>query len=356
MPLRKHFPDRLPVAFRPYPSETLSSWMSRAASVYGLSLTELLAECCDWNWSTCEFMDVHLNAMNCFALECLLGCRAEEILACTVSGTSPDLLPLWISHVSPSWNDSERKTVLNAGFRPAVCGYCLAEDLDTGRSQHVRLSWYCSVTTMCPSHRTPLRQCCHDFIPVSDSCGHHREHHTRLHCGSCSHMVDDFSLSGRIDEIACASLANFESALCRAISGKHVSIFSGVAVPGDSLLQFVQDVVWALMRPVQGTPHRIVHALQRDPFRMPFGFNTPVEVSHWLSFGSLPLRRCLLAVVAGILQPENPLWPADFGTLGVGTRRFWRLLRERMSPSAVTELFDRAEQWHPTLYDRSGFY
>ena len=209
---------------------------------------------------------------------------------------------------------------------------------------------------MCPSHRTPLRQCCHDFIPVSDSCGHHREHHTRLRCGSCSHMVGDFPLSGRIDEIACASLANFESALCRAISGKHVSIFSGVAVPGDSLLQFLQDVVWALMRPVQGTPHRIVHALQRDPFRMPFGFNTPVEVSHWLSFGYLPLRRCLLAVVAGILQPENPLWPADFGTLGVGTKRFWRLLRERMSPSAVTELIDRAEQWHPTLYDRSGFY
>lgn len=328
--------------------------MSRAASVYGLSMTELLADCCEWNRSASEFMDIQLNVMDSFALECLLGCEAGQILACTISGTFPDLLPFWINHVSPGWNMSENRTILAPGFRPAVCGYCLADDLDTGRSQHVRLSWYCSVTTICPLHRIPLRQCCQNFTPVSQSRGHHVQYRARLRCGSCSQFLDDFSSS--VDVFACASLANFESALRAAISGKHVSMPTGIALPGSSLLQFVQDMVWALMRPVQGTPHRIVHALQRDPFRMPFGFNTPVEVSHWLSFGSLLLRRCLLAVIAGLLQPENPLWPPDFGTLGVGTRKFWRLLRERMPPSVAAELSERAEQWHPILCDMSGFY
>lgn len=354
MPLRKHFRDMLPVAFRPFPGEALSSWMSRAASIYGLSMTELLAECCEWNRSACEFMDVHLNATDSFALECLLGCGTGQILACTIAGTFPDLLPQWINQVSPGWNLSEHRTVLKPGFRPAICSYCLAEDLDCGRSQHVRLSWYCSVTTICSSHRIPLRQCCQNFMPVSQSCGQHGLHRARLRCASCSHLLDDFL--GRADAFACESLANFESTLRAAISAKHVSMPNGAAIPGRSLLQFVQDLVWALMKPLQGTPHRIVHALQRDPFRMPFGFNTPVDVSHWLSFGSLLLRRCLLAVVAGLLQPENPLWPADFGTLGVGTRRFWRLLRERLSPSAAAELLARAEQWHPILCEMSGFY
>jgi hypothetical protein len=354
MPLRKHFPDRLPVAFRPFPGEALSSWMSRAASVYGLSMNELLAECCEWKRTDSQFMDIHLNASDRFVLECLLGCRTDQILACTITGTSPDLLPLWINRVSPCWNMSEYRTVLKPGFRAAHCGYCLAEDLDSGGSQHVRLSWYCSVTTICPSHRIPLQQCCHNFMPVSQSCGQHEPYRVRLRCGSCAQFLDAFLW--RTDVVACASLANFEPALRAAISGKHVSMPTGITVPGSSLLQFVQDMVWALMRPVQGTPHRLVHTLQRDPFRMPFGFNTPADVSHWLSFGSLPLRRCLLAIIAGLLQPENPLWPADFGTLGVGTRRFWRLMKERMSPSATAELLARAEQWHPILCDTSGFY
>lgn len=192
MPLRKRFPDRLPVAFRPFAGEALSSWISRAASVYGLSMTELLAEFCEWDRSAYEFMDIHLNATDSFALECLLGCETAQILACTISGTSPDLLPLWMNRVSPCWNMSEHRTGLKPGFRAAHCGYCLAEDLDSGGSQHVRLSWYCSVTTICPSHRIPLQQCCHNFMPVSQSCGQRGPYRVRLRCGSCAQFLDDF--------------------------------------------------------------------------------------------------------------------------------------------------------------------
>jgi TniQ len=123
--LKKPYPDRLPLSFRPYPGEALSSWISRAASVYGLSVAELLDECCGWNSSICALIDVQIDAIAIFALKYLLGCRAEEVLACTISGTSPDLLPFWISRVEPGWNISDHRTVLRSGYSPAVCVYCL---------------------------------------------------------------------------------------------------------------------------------------------------------------------------------------------------------------------------------------
>lgn len=68
------------------------------------------------------------------------------------------------------------------------------------------------------------------------------------------------------------------------------------------------------------------------------------------------VRRSLLAVIAGLLQPESPLWPADFGSFGVGTKTLWRLLRERLSSAAIKELSVRAEGWHPILCEEAGFY
>jgi hypothetical protein len=67
------------------------------------------------------------------------------------------------------------------------------------------------------------------------------------------------------------------------------------------------------------------------------------------------VRRCLLSVLAGLLQPENALWHADFGNLGVGTRVFWRSVRGGMHQDAFCALADRAEHWDPTLADLSGF-
>jgi hypothetical protein len=146
-----------------------------------------------------------------------------------------------------------------------------------------------------------------------------------------------------------------ERVLRAAIAGRRVALASGKSVPGHSLLQFVNDLVWALMSPLRGTCYRIIHTVQRSPFRIPPGFNTPVDVPNWLSFGSLRVRRCLLSVLAGLLQPENALWPADFGNLGVGTRVFWRSVRGGMHQDAFCALADRAEHWDPTLADLSGF-
>jgi uncharacterized circularly permuted ATP-grasp superfamily protein len=37
-------------------------------------------------------------------------------------------------------------------------------------------------------------------------------------------------------------------------------------------------------------------------------------------------------------------------------RKFWRSLKERLSSAASAELSARAQQWHPTLCEETGFY
>jgi len=65
------------------------------------------------------------------------------------------------------------------------------------------------------------------------------------------------------------------------------------------------------MRPVSGTSRRALHFMQTPQFKMPFGFNTPVEAANWLSSGSLRLRRSILAVIASLLLPTSlrSTWP-----------------------------------------------
>jgi hypothetical protein len=100
-------------------------------------------------------------------------------------------------------------------------------------------------------------------------------------------------------------LARFERTLRGAILGEHVVVFDSCLIPGKSLLRFVIDMAWALMRPLIGTPHRVLHTLHTPPFSMPLGFNTPVDVPNWLSCGSLKVRRCLLGLLAHLMETAN---------------------------------------------------
>ena len=150
----------------------------------------------------------------------------------------------------------------------------------------------------------PMQQCCHDFIPVSRLQGHHRSSRARLRCGACFRALDERSCNA--DFVASTSLANFEGTLRSAISSKYVSVCSGRIVPGPSVVRFIEDLVWPLMQPLSGTPYRILHANQRNPFRVPNGFNTPGQVANWLSFAPLAVRRSLLALIPTLALPLTP--------------------------------------------------
>ena len=64
------------------------------------------------------------------------------------------------------------------------------------------------------------------------------------------------------------------------------------------------ELVGALMPPLVGRQYRILHGLQTPQFRVPSGFNTPVDVPSRLSSGSLVLRRSILAILANLVLLE----------------------------------------------------
>ena len=72
--------DRLPVALRPYPDETLSSWLSRTASVYGCTAQELLNSYHPFRQEPIDVIDLQPSDATLTSLHVLLGTqRAPSI-------------------------------------------------------------------------------------------------------------------------------------------------------------------------------------------------------------------------------------------------------------------------------------
>jgi hypothetical protein len=118
------------------------------------------------------------------------------------------------------------------------------------------------------------------------------------------------------------ALVFFESLLRDAIAQRREADASayGFAI----LIEPIQDLAWALMRPVPGSSLRVLHFMQTQQFRVPPGLNTPIESSNWLASGSIGLRRCLLAVIASLITNNstkattNNSSPYSRGDLGRG--------------------------------------
>lgn len=174
---------RLPVCFRPYHDETLTSWLSRAAAVYGYTFRELISAYGIFRPEFFEDVDCQLNPLGSVFIQALVGGPMEQLQACTLAAAYPHWLPRWISRPAPLWHVTESRTmVIKAGLRPAVCSFCLIEDIENDRSQYMRLSWLSSITTICPIHRMPLIACCADCSPNSLAHGNDWSQNARMHC------------------------------------------------------------------------------------------------------------------------------------------------------------------------------
>lgn len=235
-------------------------------------------------------------------LQILLGCQSARLRSCTLAETRPRWTQKWITRASPSWNVSERRTQIMPGIRFSFCPWCLTEDLEFKRCQFIRLEWYCAFATFCARHHTPLATCCERFSPGSVHHGRDRFDHQRLYCSDCGQaLAARQPANDQTEPGAIFALTHFENLLRMAIAGESVLVNGRYSVPGESLLRFVEDMAWALMPPLEGSPHRLLHIVQRSAFRVPFGFNTPADVPDWLFYGSLLLRRSILAVLASLL-------------------------------------------------------
>jgi hypothetical protein len=234
-----------------------------------------------------------------------LSTTAFNLEKCTLAQAHPEWLVRWISRTQPRWHITDHCTFDRPTVLPAVCPLCLSDDLRAGHSQYLRLAWYCSILTICPVHRTPMVTCCsaqvwhHRFgtragMPIHRSC-----------CLECRrHLDGPQSWGPHVDQFAISALLFFESLLRNAIAQRREADASayGFAI----LIQPIQDLAWALMRPVPGSFLRVLHFMQTHQFRVPPGLNTPIESSNWLASGSIGLRRCLLAVIASlILSPSK---------------------------------------------------
>jgi hypothetical protein len=133
----------------------------------------------------------------------------------------------------------------------------------------------------------------------------------------------------------------FESLLRDAIAQRREADASayGFAI----LIEPIQDLAWALMRPVPGSSLRVLHFMQTQQFRVPPGLNTPIESSNWLASGSIGLRRCLLAVIASLI-----LSASKSSTLTSETGKglpFWTKMRALHGPEDRSEFSRRTATW-----------
>jgi hypothetical protein len=327
--------------------------LSRSAAVYGCTLPEMLTSYTGFHSSIFDNIDLELSPAAAHVIQDLVGSSMDVLQACTLVKSYPQWLPNWICRASPLWNVSERRTVPAKGLAPAICGFCLMEDLELGRSQYLRLSWHCSITTICPTHLTPLFTCC--SASNSKAFAHRQDWSQRgqMYCLECGgafhHAVCTAAGPQAISAVAC-----LERLLRAGLSGNRLVNLNGKTLLTESLFLFVEDMAWALMLLVASSPYRALHSLRTPAFPVPMGFNTPVESNKWLCCGPLPIRRSIFGVVASLLLPPTPC-----GTLipdsGTGIA-FWRSVRALQSPEQRRAFRDRTDRWSAELLDAIDFY
>ena len=347
--------SRLPVAFRPYPDEALTSWLSRAAAAYGCTSRELLYAYRDFEREQFENVDLQPNPAALDFIQVLVGASINKLRACTLTTVYPHWIPNWISRTPPLWHTNECRTVTTIGLCPAICPFCLIEDLQSDRSQHLRLSWYCSITTVCPIHLSPLFTCCSGYSSESLAHGQDRLQSHRLYRTGCRGVLDlRYNSTSKSDPQALFQVAQFERLLRSALANERILILGKYSLASECLLLFAEDMARALMRPLVGSQYRILHALQTPQFRVPSGFNTPVDVPSWLSSGSLVLRRSIIAILANLVLSE--ISHCSLGSEGIRGRAFWKTLRSLQDPNDGRTLRDRAVCWGHVLPEVVEFY
>jgi hypothetical protein len=322
--------------------------MSRAAAVYELSAGELLSAYGGTQQHDVMNLDRDVSPAMMDLIQTLAGCERSEVSACSLTTAYSHWLPDWVTRAPPQWHMNESRTVSFDRILPSFCAYCLFEDIQDGCSQYVRLSWYCALTTICPVHRTELFTCCAERITPTSAHVRHQRRWNRMRCIACRSVLGARNPDASSE--AEVALAEFESILRNMISRRSVSDLRRRA----HCLILAQDLAWALMRPVRGTPYRVAHFFKGPRFAMPFGFNTPVEVPDWLSCGSITLRRFLLSFVAALHYSDGSR--ESMALASKTHKQIWVELRSNLSERDAAELKSRAVHWDLAVRDELDFY
>ena len=240
--------------------------MSRAAAICRLSVSpNSLSAYIGPETHELVNLDLCVRPVVMNVVEALAGCERSEVSACSLSVAYSHWLPKWVTRCSPLWHTNEHRTVSSERVTPGFCPFCLFEDVEDQRSQYVRLSWYCAVTTVCPVHKVELITCCAGWRNHSSVRVRHQTGCKRMRCIACGFAFDARNPSAA--STAQIALARFENTLRNSISKDNVF---GIRQE-TGCLRFAQDVAWALMRPAcfTGTRYRVAHFFEGSRFSMP---------------------------------------------------------------------------------------
>jgi hypothetical protein len=172
-----------------------------------------------------------------------------------------------------------------------------------------------------------------------------------MHCTACRSSFDRCHGSSAKSQSILA-VARLECLLRAALTGNRIANLGDRLLASQSLLLFLEDATWALMQPVAGTQYRALHTLQTMEFRVPMGFNTPVNADNWLSRGPLAVPR-----TSGC-PPFHPRRARESDLAHRGQRHpvshcgrgrtFWKAMKPLRCSEDRQALKDRAARWDPT--------
>jgi hypothetical protein len=120
------------------------------------------------------------------------------------------------------------------------------------------------------------------------------------------------------------------------------------------LIEPIQDLAWALMRPVSWSSLRALHFLQTLQFKVPPGLNTPVESSNWLAWGDWLAPKPLGSDRQ--LDPARFNVPNSYTACRKGDLPFWTKLRACHSPADRSEFSQRTARWSRLAAAALDFY
>jgi hypothetical protein len=288
----------LPIVFRPYAGEALSSWLARIAGVYGMGPQALVHEVLNWREDSLKEIDVNPASDIIIELARLTRSERKLIEDCTLRGVYPQWLEGWVTLERAYWNVSERKTVVRKGTQFHVCMECLDDDLNQG-SQFIRLEWLCAASTICPRHLTFLQPYSVDQSPPFECQTNRNGARFKVHVNEWIRA----SLLCTKPTGFIRALAGFEQCVKRSLCQQEPASWMFM-LTAHELTSVVSDLTWALLQPVGADGMRLAHHLATEAFRVPPGWRIPVEVCT-LSRVDRSFRSALLATIASLLFPAQ---------------------------------------------------
>ena len=289
---------RLPVRPRPFPAESLSSWLIRLAHANGQRLTYLTTQLTqDPNYWVHD-PDRHLRSVVADALAEASGLEHVALRAMLLTRFDDRLFPRLGRQASVRWV----LPLVSQGYRrprntALYCPGCLAEPANV----HLPLTWRLSFMTACERHALQLRDACPhcaaSFAPALNDLGvgQNWSLNAQLPFRWCWRCGGDLRTGG---EPASAADLDFQARLTRALESGWMPWDTLLEVPALEGFDVLHQLLNVLMQPAPGKYMAEV-ALQLGPQTLPERRNRSFE-----DF-DLPGRRALLGQLAHLISS----WP-----------------------------------------------